>query len=546
MTEAALPTLPAALCQLVAAVLARACGGDVASLVRVAADEIATRTQSRAISILCTAGGLVHARAGDWPSDARPKLDAWERALVRSARQGATALPDGQIPVSIAGVGGWIVCMAPLAADRQAVGALSLCVEPTREKEAIRTARDLSPWLGAILGLVQGAEIDHRRLDALMAIAGGQPLSGDADEKGWLRKAMRLCVDMLQAEGGLAVVLSETGEHLHCLAADIPNEALDWAGARFKACGMLHHACVSGCTLFSNDPAADARCAADVEGALVQQLQSIVVAPFLTPDGGRGALALFNRRGALGFTARDAELLQSAAGFVSTSFQNASLRRACAETDEKAAAVQHCLRTEIASTMHQGAIQLLAAVTMGMDHLEHLAAVQPEALMAEIKSLKELTREASREARLLLFELHPTSLRSEGLVATLLDYIQQMRGGNDRISLEQGGPIMDIDAPVAEAAFHATVQGIRHALLHGAAARVWLSLSLVDDVLFITIEDNGKPQAERRCARHDQELNCPAHMRLQLALVGGTLDVRGEGPGEKPAYLIQIPARIHG
>ena len=544
MTETALPTLPAALYQLVAALLAQASGGDSASLVRVAADETEVRTQARAVSILVASGGVLRARAGDWSPAVQPKLDAWERALVKRVKQGATAISDGPIPVSAAQIGGWMVCMAPLSAGRQAVGALSLCVEPAREREVIRTARDLSPWLGAILARAQRAETGHRQLAALKEIACGHAGPRNVDAKVWLRKSVERCAVLLQAQGGLVVSPSETGEHLLCLAAVLPNEALDWTGARFKSSGILHHVCVSGETFLSNDPAADSRYAPDVEGALVEPLQSILAVPLYVPDGERGALAILNRRDVLGFTASDAELLQSAAACISTDLQNASLRRAATDCNGRMAVMQRALRAEIAGTMHQGAIQMLAAVAMGLDHLEHLAAVQPDALPNEIKSLKDLTREATREARLLLSELHPASLGSEGLVAAMESYLQQMPGGGDKVDFQHRGPLSRIDTSVAEVAFHVAVQGLRHAHKHGSAAHVWLTLSLADEVLSILIEDDGKPQAERRCARHDQEFDCPEYMSQQLAQVSGTLQVRAGGPGEKPAFLIRIPARM--
>jgi signal transduction histidine kinase len=545
VTETALPTLSAALCQLIAAVLAQATGGDCASLARVAAEETMARIRAQAVSVLCVSGGLINARAGEWPSAARPKLDAWERALVKRARQGATDLPGGPIPISVAQVSGWTLCMAPLAAGRQAVGALSLCMEPPREKEATRAAQDLSPWLGAILGLAQGTVTVNWRLAALGQILRSQAGPDGADAKTWLRKVLRLYAEVFQAQGGLVVALSDTGEHLRCLAADVPNEALDWTGARFKASGLLHHVCISREAIFSNDPASDLRYAPDVEGALVEPLQSILAVPMDTLEGGRGALALLNSRDALGFAASDAGLLAGVAVYVSTTLQNSGLRRSAAENTEQMAAVQRSLRAEIAGTMHQGAIQMLAAVTMGLDHLEHLVAVQPDALAAEIKSLKELTREASRESRLLLFELHPASLESEGLAATLEAYTQQMPGGGENVRFQQRGPIERLDASVAESAFHATVQGLRHARLHGHAAHVWLSVSLADEVLSIIIEDDGRPATERRCTTHEEALDCPAYISQQLALVRGTLEVRVGGLGDKPALLIRIPALVH-
>lgn len=377
----ALPHLNATLSQAIDAIAAQA-GGDCASLVRAVAEETAAHARCRAVSMLYASGGPLRARAGDWPPVLESRLDAWERAVAGRSGQGATDLPDGPIPVSIARADEWMFCMVPLAAGGKAIGSVSLCAESARETELTQVARDISPWIGAILGL-----------------------------------------------------------------------------------------------------------------------------------------------SALGLTASDIRLLGGAA----------------AGSPEETAEIQRSQRAEIAGIMHQGPIQLLATVTMGLDHLERLASVQPAAVAGEVRSLKELTREATRESRLLLFELHPVSLDSEGLAATLEDYIAQMPEGDATVHFEPGKPIGELDPTVAHAAFHAAVQGLRHARTHGRADHVWLSLSRADEVLSILIEDDGTPQVERRCAHREGDMKCPEYLRQQLAPVRGTLEVRDGLSGEKPAFLIRIP-----
>jgi len=541
---AGLPPLSPALWSLFAAVLAQTASNDFAAVLRIAADAIAAHTHAAAASLLCVGGGVSRARTGDWPADAQPKLDAWERGLIRCTQQGAMALPPGPVPVSTARVAGWVVCNVPLAAGEQVTGALTLCVESGRAPEAASAARDLSPWLGILLRALHGLELTNRRLGALgMVFHAGAAMLDAEDIRTPLRNTLRLAARLVNAEGCLVITLGEESGTLHCQAADVPNQAVDWTGARIRAGGILGHVCQTGDTVTSNDPMSDRRYAPDVEGALAETLTSLLAVPLHSQGAPHGALVALNRRDLLGFTSDDAWLLESVAAHVTAYLENARLYSTVREDQNRIAKLEQSIRTEVANNLHQGAIQMLAAVTMGLDHLEHLAAARPEELPAELKSLKELTREATREARLLLFELRPTILESEGLLNALQAYIQQIPNGDKIIHLTHEGALSSLDALTAQVSFSVVVQGLRHARQHGQASNVWLNIALGEDELAITLEDDGKPQAERRCTRDSEGPDCPAFMRDRVALVRGSLRMTDGGPGGRTAIQIRIPTR---
>lgn len=499
---------------------------------------------ARAVSLTCLGDGAARVREGAWPQDALPKLDSWERALAEQARKGATALPEGPLPISVARGQDWLLCAAPLVAGKQAVGLLSLCIAPEDEDKAAQMLRDTAPWLGGLLHLAQARDAATRQMTALGALLRqSQTWTVETDARGALRAALQVLAELFGAQGSLLAAVDDEGNALHCLGAYIPNEALDWTGARLKPAGLLYHACVSEETILCNEPHSDPRYAPDVEGALVDSLRSLVAVPIRTPGGARGVLAVFNRVGASGFRPADAGLIASVAACVSAILETAWLRQALEAAREQLGTLPRSIRTEIAGTLHQGPIQMLAAVAMGLDHVEHLLSSQPDAVGGEIKALKTLTREATREARLLLFELRPTVLQSEGLVSALTAYIQQLPEEHVRIRLAHSGPIGDVPVTVAEAAFHAAAQGIRHARLHGDATEVALTLAVAEDALILTLEDNGKPHKERRCTRGETESGCLAGIAEQIAPMGGTLDMRDATAGRGPAVQIRIPLR---
>lgn len=518
--------------------------GDLRTSLGAVAQDILTHTGARAVSLVSLGDTTARARAGDWPPEALSRADTWERALVGQARKGATTLPEGPLSISTARDADWIVCAVPLAAGKRAVGLLSLCVAPADEKRAAQALQEIAPWLGGLLYLTQARDIAVRQMATLGAVLSqARTWMAGADVRTALRAALQTLSELFGAQGSLIASLDDDGTALRCLAAHIPNEALDWTGARFRASGILHHVCVAGEPVLSNDPERDPRYAPDVEGALVERLQSLVAVPISVPEGKRAVLAILNRRGGRGFRFADAALIAGVAACVSAIMDAVREQQAVAEASHQMEALQRAIRTEIAGTLHQGPIQLLAAVAMGLDHVEHLLSAQPEAVAEEIKSLKALTREATREARLLLFELRPALLASEGLLNTLATYIQQIPEDGVQIHLSHSGPVDSIPLAVAEAAFRAATQGIRHARLHGHATEIALTVTADAEALTLTLEDNGMPHGERRCAKGDEGIGCPVSIAEQLKSVGGTCEPREAAPGRNPTLRVRIPLR---
>ncbi len=530
---------------LIADIVAHLTTKDFRTALGAVAQRVMAYAGAQAVSLACLAEyGGARVRAGSWPQDALPKLDAWERALAEQARKGTTALPEGPLPVSVARGQGWVLCAAPLVAGKQAIGLMALCDAPGHEAESAQTLRDVAPWLGGVLHLAQGREAATRQVAALGTILRqSQAWMAEADARMALRAALQVLAELFGAQGGVLAALDDEGRSLYCLGAYIPNEALDWTGARLKPAGLLYHACVAEETVLCNEPDKDPRYAPDVEGALVDSLRSLLAVPIRVPGGRRGVLAVFNRTGAHGFRPADAALIAGVAACVSAILEAAWLRQAMETARVQVAVLPRTIRTEIAGTLHQGPIQMFAAVTMGLDHVEHLLAAHPEAVSEEIKSLKALTREAVREARLLLFELRPAALETEGLVGALTTYIQHLPEESVRIRFDHSGPVRDVPMSVAEAAFHAAAQGIRHARLHGEATEIAVTVAADEQALTLVLEDNGKPHGERRCARGEAETGCLAFLAEQLALLGGTLTLRDASADHGPSVEIRIPIR---
>jgi len=137
-------------------------------------------------------------------------------------------------------------------------------------------------------------------------------------------------------------------------------------------------------------------------------------------------------------------------------------------------------------------VQFLSAISMGIDHLERLLDFKPEAAHAELDALRKLTRQATRQARLALFELRPLILETQGLVPALEAYVQQLDGSEPfGVHLEAPKNLPPLNSSVASTIFAIVQEAVTNAKKHAGAREVWLRLSTEQGWLRIVVEDNG-------------------------------------------------------
>jgi signal transduction histidine kinase len=182
---------------------------------------------------------------------------------------------------------------------------------------------------------------------------------------------------------------------------------------------------------------------------------------------------------------------------------------------------------------------------MGIDHLERLLEVKPEAAKSELAALRDLTRQATHEARLALFELRPLVLETRGLVPALEAYVQQLEENEDfQMHLDAPVSLPDLDAAVARTVFVIVQEAVTNAKKHASPRDVWLRLSREEDWLQVVVEDNGKGfDVERVSREYDRRGSIGIlSMRERAELIDSTVEIRSKT--EKPESGTQVILRV--
>ena len=150
-------------------------------------------------------------------------------------------------------------------------------------------------------------------------------------------------------------------------------------------------------------------------------------------------------------------------------------------------------RSRLARDLHDSVTQsiysltLLAEAGQRMIRSGHLPQAQDNQ-----NRLGEIAQQALQEMRLLVYELRPKVLQSEGLVGALehrLEAVERRAGVNTRMQVDVE---IELQQTLEEELFRISMEALNNALKHANASEVGLSLQTDESNLYLTIEDKGR------------------------------------------------------
>ncbi len=256
--------------------------------------------------------------------------------------------------------------------------------------------------------------------------------------------------------------------------------------------GIAGWVATHGMPVVVNNVHEDPRFSPQVDARTGFLTQSVLCVPIQIRGTIVGVLEALNKRSDAGFDAEDMSLMITTANQAAVAIENAQLYQSLRDERDRIIRAQEDVRRQVARNLHDGTVQFLSAITMGLDHLERLLELKPEAAPAEVGSLRDLAREATRQARLALFELRPLILETQGLSAALESYVQQLQGSRElRVHFEAPSLLPCLNGAVAATVFAIVQEAVTNAKKHAAARDVWLRLQPDESWLEVTVEDNG-------------------------------------------------------
>lgn len=209
--------------------------------------------------------------------------------------------------------------------------------------------------------------------------------------------------------------------------------------------------------------------------------------------------------------------------------REALLERAVEASDEE--------RRRIASELHDGVVQDMAGLAYGLDAAA--AGAEGEAAGA-LRDGAGRARRAMRGLRTLLVEIHPPSLRSEGLRAALSDLLApaEARGISVGLDMPEG---VALAAETEELLFRVAREGVRNAMEHARPSRVEVRVRAGDGRARLEVRDDGTGSSPQERARRREEGHLGLVLLEELAAGrGGSLTLESS-PGSGTRLAVEVP-----
>jgi signal transduction histidine kinase len=196
-------------------------------------------------------------------------------------------------------------------------------------------------------------------------------------------------------------------------------------------------------------------------------------------------------------------------------------------------------RNRLARELHDSMTQNLFSLALTAEAASELVHADPARAEAEIDRIRALARDTQAELRSLIFELRPSQLETDGLVATIrkdLEVLGRAHGLKADLRVH-GTP--ELDSTVEVELYRIVQEALNNAVRHAQADTVEVEVEARDGLVTITVRDDGGGFDPGARAIRERRLGLTS-MRERAERLRGTFSVES-APGAGTAVHVEVP-----
>ncbi len=262
------------------------------------------------------------------------------------------------------------------------------------------------------------------------------------------------------------------------------------------------------------------------------EMHSFLGVPITVKGQAVGDLYLTNKRGAVEFSAEDQTLVERFARHAGIAIDNARL----SERVQALAVVEE--RERIGRDLHDGIIQRMYGVALGLDDVAELATRNPAAAGKRIDRAIDALHAAIAEIRTFIYGLRP-GLDSQGSLGSALESLAEETRLNTTTRIEVTAPgVAGLSPMVRGELLSIAREALSNVIRHANAAQVTIEVAAAGGELRLEVADDGSGfDATAPAEEGHQGL---INMRRRAESLGGGLQVES-APGAGTRIIITLP-----
>jgi signal transduction histidine kinase len=197
-------------------------------------------------------------------------------------------------------------------------------------------------------------------------------------------------------------------------------------------------------------------------------------------------------------------------------------------------------RERMARDLHDGLGHSLVTLSMQLEAIQRLYAVDPQRASVQVDAMKQLTRDSMTELRNALDDLRAPGLKGRHLSEALPAYCADFSRASGLAVTFEVDPAADTLRPLAaETLWRVALEALNNVQRHAQATTVRLHLAVSTDRANLEINDDGiglPPNAERLPGHYGMR-----GMRERVEALGGSLTLSSNGSGRGTSIRAGIP-----
>ncbi len=358
-----------------------------------------------------------------------------------------------------------------------------------------------------------------------------------------LSQILTSAVKVVDANAGSLLLLDPQTDEL------VFRVVLGGAGAALLDQRIQSHQGIAGWALKNqepvivDDPQRDPRFFPAIDESLSYTTTSLIAAPLVYQGASIGVVEALNKKSGEKFDEDDKEVMMAFAAQSAIAIQNAQLYERVTTERDRILAIEEQVRRELARDLHDGPLQLLSAIIMGLQFLKNALTRQPDLAPAEIAKLEQMSAQALQQARNLQFNLRPLVLETQGLRPAVEFYAERQRQDKGAtIHVDAEGFTARLISRSEVAIFSIVKEALGNALKHASPKNIWITMRQADQSATISVQDDGAGFDTLNIEEEYPKLGSMGllNIRERAEMAGGKLTIASQ-PGKGTMVTLVVP-----